>query len=72
MARIKKQLLERHYTNVTYYGWAGKLWQRLSCPVYVDPDEIKSHAAQVSAAAAEISFLAQLAVSLCDGVLLRD
>ena len=67
MARIKKQLLERHYTNVTYYGWAGKLWQRLSCPVYVDPDEIKSHAAQVSAAAAaaaaaaaEISFLAQL------------
>ena len=40
-ARIKKAHLEEHYTNVTYYAWGGKCWQRLSCPVYVGKEEIE-------------------------------
>eukprot|EP01052_Picozoa_sp_SAG31_P040942 SAG31_NODE_6068_length_2185_cov_1.495686_1_plen_50_part_10 len=28
LQRVKKALLERKNTNVTYYGWAGKFWQR--------------------------------------------
>ena len=40
-ARIKKAQLEEHYTNVTYYAWGGKCWQRLSCPVYVGKEEIE-------------------------------
>ena len=40
-ARIKKAHLDEHYTNVTYYAWGGKCWQRLSCPVYVGKEEIE-------------------------------
>jgi selenocysteine lyase/cysteine desulfurase len=44
MGRIKKQLLDNHYTNVTFYSWAGRCWQRLSCPVYLSVDEITEYA----------------------------
>ena len=40
LQRVKKALLDKHYTNVTYIGWADKFWQRLSCPVYLDASEI--------------------------------
>ena len=44
MARIKAKLLSEHYTNVTFYGWGGKFWQRLSCPVYVGKAELVTYA----------------------------
>jgi hypothetical protein len=44
MARIKAKLLSEHYTNVTFYSWAGKFWQRLSCPVYVGKEELETYA----------------------------
>jgi hypothetical protein len=44
MARIKAKLLSEHYTNVTFYGWGTKFWQRLSCPVYVGKEEIETYA----------------------------
>ena len=33
LGRVKKALLDTKNTNVTYYGWAGKFWQRCEPPV---------------------------------------
>ena len=38
---------------MTYYGWGGKFWQRLSCPVYVGKAEIEEYAERTLALIAE-------------------
>jgi selenocysteine lyase/cysteine desulfurase len=53
MDRIKAKLLSDHYTNVTFYGWGGRFWQRLSCPAYVGKAEVEEYAERTLALIAE-------------------
>ena len=47
MNRVRTRLSEETNTNVTWYSWGGKYWQRLSSQIYLDKDIIEEYGQRV-------------------------
>ena len=47
MSRVAKRLREEFNTNMTWYEWGGKYWQRFSSQIYLDKDIIEEYGQRV-------------------------
>lgn len=47
MGRVATRLREEFNTNMTWYSWGGKYWQRLSSQIYLDKDTIEVYGQRV-------------------------
>ena len=53
MSRVSTRLREEFNTNMTWYSWGGKYWQRLSSQIYLDKDIIEEYGQRVLSLLAE-------------------
>ena len=53
MGRVSTRLRQEFHYNMTWYGWGGKYWQRLSSQIYLDKDIIEEYAQRVLSLLAE-------------------